>query len=128
MAKRDAQSRADEAPAERAAVESEQVRRDYDATLAEARAEAARIVDDARQAAEAQRAEILRAAEDEVSARRQATLAELESERSAALGSLRTQVAAIAVEAAGKVVQQQLDVNSNQAIVDSHVSSADGGA
>src|SRR6478736_2787542 len=68
MAKRDEQIRGDQEAAERAAVEGEQVRRDYDATLAEARAEAARIVDDARQAAEAQRAEILRAAEDEVGA------------------------------------------------------------
>lgn len=126
MRKREEQLRGDEEAAERAAVEAEQVRRDYDATLAEARAEAARIVDEARQAAEAQRAEIIRAAEDEVAAQRQEALASLDAERSSALDSLRTQVAAIAVEAAGKVVQQPLDVGANQATVDAHVSSAGG--
>ena len=126
MRKREEQLRGDEEAAERAAVEAEQVRRDYDATLAEARAEAARIIDEARQAAEAQRADIIRAAEDEVSAQRQEALAGLDAERSAALDSLRTQVAAIAVEAAGKVVQQPLDVGANQATVDAHVSSAGG--
>ena len=125
MRKRSDQVRGDEEAAERALVDSEQVRRDYDATLAEARAEASRIVDEARQSAEAQRAEIVRAAEDEVASLRQAALAELDAERSAALGSLRTDVAAIAVAAASKVVQQPLDVSANQAVVDQFVSSAD---
>lgn len=124
-AQRDAQVQADLEAAEAASTQAEQVRRDYDATLAEARAEASRIVDEARQSAEAQRAEIVRAAEDEVATLRQAALAELDAERSAALGSLRTDVAAIAVAAASKVVQQPLDVSANQAVVDQFVSSAD---
>ena len=125
MRTREERVRADEEAAERAIVESEQIRRDYDATLAEARSEAARLLDDARQAAEAQRATLIRAAEDEVASTRQAALTELETERASALGSLRTQVAAIAVEAASKVVQQPLDLGANQAVVDAHVSAAD---
>jgi|JI10StandDraft_1071094.scaffolds.fasta_scaffold32205_4 F-type H+-transporting ATPase subunit b len=125
MRKRDEQLRGDEEAAERAVVDSEQVRRDYDATLAEARAEAARIIDEARQGADAQRADIIRAADDEVASLRQAALAELEAERAAALGSMRTDVAAIAVAAASKVVQQNLDVSANQSVVDAFVSSAD---
>lgn len=125
MRKREDQLRGDDEAAERAAVESEQVRRDYDATLAEARAEAARIVDEARVSADAERAEIIRAADDEVAALRQTALAELEAERSAALGSMRGDVATIAVAAASKVVQQNLDVSANQAVVDAFVSSAD---
>lgn len=125
MRKRDEQVRGDEEAAERAAVDAEQIRRDYDATLAEARAEASRIVDEARQTADAQRAEIVRVAEDEVAALRQSALAELDAERSAALGSMGADVATIAVAAAGKVVQQNLDVNANRAVVDAFVSSAD---
>ena len=125
MRKREEQLRGDDEAAERAVVDAEQIRRDYDATLAEARAEAARIIDESRQTAEAQRTEIVRAADDEVATLRQAALAELESERSAALGSMRTDVAAIAVAAAGKVVQQSLDVSANQAVVDAYVSTAD---
>ncbi|MFN8053085.1 MAG: F0F1 ATP synthase subunit B [Acidimicrobiales bacterium] len=125
MRKREEQLRSDDEAAERAAVESEQVRRDYDATLAEARTEGARIVDEARQQAETRRAEIVKAATDEVAAQRQAALAELESDRAAALASLRTQVAGIAVAAAGKVVQQDLDVSANQSVVDAAISAAD---
>ncbi|HPB45096.1 MAG: F0F1 ATP synthase subunit B [Microthrixaceae bacterium] len=123
--KREERIRADEEAAERAIVESEQIRRDYDATLAEARAEAARIIDEARESAEAKRSEIIRAAEDEVANARQGALAELETERGSALDSLRTQVATIAVSAAGKVIQKPLDVAANQAVVDAHVSRAD---
>lgn len=125
MRKREERIRADEEAAERADHEAEQIRRDYDATLAEARAEAARIIDEARQAAEAKRAQVIRAAEEEVAAAKQAALAELDSERAAALTNLRSDVAAIAVAAAGKVIQKPLDVAANQAIVDAHVSGAD---
>ena len=38
---------------------------------------------------------------------------------------MRTDVAAIAVAAASKVVQQDLDVSANQSVVDAFVSSAD---
>lgn len=125
MRKRDEQLRSDEEAAERAVVESEQVRRDYDATVAEARAEASRLIDEARQSAESQRAEIIRAAEDEVASLRQTALAELDTERSTALASLRGDVANIAVAAASKVVQQPLDVSANQSVVDSFVAAAD---
>mgnify|MGYP000910520287 CR=1 FL=1 len=125
MRRREEQLRGDQEAAERALVDSENVRRDYDATLAEARAEAARIVDEARQGAETERAAILKAAEDEVATLKQTAMADLEAERSAALGSLRGDVAQIAVVAAGKVVQKPLDVSSNQSVVDAFVASAD---
>lgn len=127
MRRREDQMRNDAESAERARVEAEQVRRDYDATLAEARAEASRIVDAARQAGEARRAEIIRAAEDDVAAERQAALADLDAARTTALDGLRPQVGSIAVAAAGKVVQRDLDVVANQSVVDEHVRSASRG-
>lgn len=128
MQRRSEQLRSDEEAAEKAVVAAEQVRRDYDATLAEARAEAARIVEAARVDAEAIRAEKVRVATDEVAAERQAALAELETERANALGSMRTDIAQIAVAAASKVVGQPLDVAANQAVVDRHVTAAGDGA
>ena len=59
MRQRDEQVQADLEAAERANAEAEQVRRDYDATLAEARAEAARIVEEARHAADVRRGELI---------------------------------------------------------------------
>ena len=128
MRKRDEQLRGDDEAAERAVVEAEQVRRDYDATLAEARAEGARIVDEARQGADAQRAELIRAAEDDASTLRQAAMAELDAERVNALGQMQGDVANIAVSAASKVVQQPLDVTANRSVVEAHVSGLAGNA
>jgi len=126
MRQREEQVRTDEEAAERAQVEAEQVRRDYDATLAEARAEASRIVDEARAAAEAARAEQIKAVEAEIAAQRQASLAEIEGLRQAAIGQLRGEVGGIAVAAASKVVQKPLDTSTNQSVVDEYVTQAGG--
>ena len=123
MRKREEQLRSDAEAAEHAALEGEGVRRDYDTTLAEARRQAAAIIDDARQAGEARRAEVIRAAEDEVAALRQSAIAELDGERASALDQMKGDLATIAVAAAGKVVQKDLDVSANRSVVDAHVGS-----
>ena len=102
------------------------MRRDYDATIAEARAEAARVIEEARQAGDDRRTEIISAVEAELSVERQAAMAEIETDRQAALAQLRGEVGGLAVAAASKVVQQALDAGANQAIVDAHVNSASG--
>jgi len=124
MRQRDEQVQADLEAAERANAEAEQVRRDYDATLAEARAEAARIVEEARHAADVRRGELIGAVETEVAAKRQAALAELEAQRAAALGDLRDEVAGIAAQAASQVVQQPLDAAAQRSVVDEYVNQA----
>jgi F-type H+-transporting ATPase subunit b len=117
---------ADQEAASAAETQAEQVRRDYDATLAEARAEANRIVEVARVASETTRAEAVRAAEAEVAVERQAAMAELESARTVALGEIRDDVAALAVSAASKVVQQDLDLAGNRATIDDYVNNNSG--
>ena len=128
MRQREEQIQGDLESAERAAVEAEQVRRDYDATLAEARSEAARIIEEARQAADAQRAEIVGAADTEVAAQRMSAMAEIETDRRSALDQLRGEVGGLAVAAASKVVQRQLDAGANQSVVDDHVNRISGQA
>ncbi len=128
MRQRDEQVTGDLEAAERANVEAEQVRRDYDATLADARREAARIMDEAREAGEARRAEIIGAVEAEIAAERQSALAEIEAGREQALEQLRGVVGDLAVSAASKVVQKPLDVGANQATVDAYVNQASGQA
>lgn len=126
MRQREEQARTDLESAEKATVEAEQVRRDYDATLAEARAEAGRIVDEARVAADTRRAELVRAADAEIVQRRQEVMAELDQMRQQALGQLRGEVGGIAVAAAGKVVGKELSGPANQAVVDEYVTQAGG--
>lgn len=119
-------AQADLEAAEAAANQAEQVRRDYDATLAEARSEAAHVVEAARAESEAKRAEAVRVAEGEVAEQRQAAMAELDEARAEALASIRSEVAELAVSAASKVVQSDLDVASNRSTVDDYVNQASG--
>ncbi len=126
MRQREEALQADAEAAERAAVEATLVRRDYDATIAEARAEAARVIEEARRASDARRTEIISAVEAELSVERQAALAEIETDRQAALVQLRGEVGGLAVAAASKVVQKELDTGANQATVDEHVNLASG--
>lgn len=117
MRQREEQIRGDLEASERVAADAEQVRRDYDATVSQARAEAARVVDEARVTAEAQRTEALRAAETEAAATKAQALAELEQQRADALAGLHGAVTSIAVGAASKVLGSDLDVAANTSVV-----------
>jgi F-type H+-transporting ATPase subunit b len=125
-AQRDAQVQADNEAAEAAASQAEQVRRDYDATLGEARGEASRVLEEARSAAEAERSRRVSAVETELATERQAAMAELDQERSAALGQLTGDVADLAVAAASKVVQAPLDPATHRSTVDDYVNRSGG--
>lgn len=120
------QVQSDQEAASAAETQAEQVRRDYDTTLAEARAEAARIIEEARTAAEARRSEVVGQAEAEVAQERAAAMAELEEARAAAVGRIRGDVAELAVSAASKVVQSDLDLAANRSTVDDYVNRVSG--
>lgn len=107
--------------AETARSAAEQVRRDYDATLAEARQRAAEVLEEARSAAEADRARAIAAAETEVATRRQEAMAELEAQRSAVISQMGSDVADLAVTAASKVVEAPVDPAAHRATVESYV-------
>jgi F-type H+-transporting ATPase subunit b len=125
-AQRDLQVQADREAAAAAEEQAEQVRRDYDATLGEARTEAVRIIEEARAAAEHERGQVVQAAESEVAVERQAAMAELETARAAALEQIKGDVADLAVSAASKVVQSDLDLAANRATVDDYVNRSGG--
>lgn len=107
-----ARESADQASTDRSAVQAE-----YDAAMAEARQEAARIVDAARAEAEEYRLQVVAEATAEVETRHSAAMAELEQARSAAVGSLRDDVTAVAVGAASSVLGRSIDPASHGATV-----------
>ena len=117
---------ADQEAASASETQAEQVRRDYDATLAEARAEANAIVEAARVAAEERRSVAVRELETELAEQRQQAMTELDAARAAALGQLKGDVAQLAVSAASKVVKADLDLAGNQATVDAYVNESSG--
>lgn len=118
---RRAQEIADLEAAEAATAQAEQVRRDYEATLSEARAQAAQILEEARAEAEAARGAKVQAAETEAAQQRQAAIAELEEARNRAVAGLRGDVADLAVAAASKVVDAPLDTAAYRATVEDYV-------
>lgn len=95
--------------------------------IAEAQAKAAHIVREASERAEAVAREIKAAAEAEAAKAREQALAEVEAERNRMLGVLRSQVAALAIAAAQKLVGEALDEQRQHALIQEFFSGIKGG-
>ena len=113
--------KADLDAAEQAKQEAESLLDDYRAQLAGAREEAARIVEEAREAAEEVRADILSRAEAEAEAIRGRAREEIAAERERVAAELKQQVADLAIEIAGKLVAESLDVERQRQLVDRYI-------
>ncbi len=85
--------------------------------LAEAQGKASQLVRDATERSEAMALEIRASAEAEISKEREAALAEVEVERDRMLGDLRSQIAALAIAAAQKLVGETLDDQRQHALI-----------
>ncbi|MFV0317147.1 MAG: F0F1 ATP synthase subunit B [Microthrixaceae bacterium] len=107
--------------AEEAKVAAEAVKRDYDATISEARQRASSVLEEARAEAEHERAAKISAAETEVAGRRQEAMAELEAARERAVAEMGPDVAELATTAASKVVEAPVDLEAHRGTVQSYV-------
>lgn len=92
--------------------------READKILAEAQAKAAQMVHEATERAEIAAREVRAEGEAEITHARQAALAEVEQERNRVLGELRSQVAALAVAAAHKIVGDSLDEQRQRSLLE----------
>ncbi len=101
--------------------EAEQILADYQRQLADARNEANRIIEEARQAADQLRKDMVRRADEEVAALRQRNAAELQMAQERAISQLQSQVRDLALELAEKVVGANLDRERNLALVDQYI-------
>lgn len=111
----------DAAEAER--TEAEQVLAQYQTQLNDSRSEAARIVEEARQAADEVKANLVAKAEADVAEMRQRANSEIESAKVQAIADLRGEVTALAIGAAEQVVERNLDTETNRALVESYIDS-----
>ena len=114
------QGRIEEAETQLAA--AEKTRRDYEASLSEARNEANQIVEDAKAQAERLKDDIVARAEEEANAIRARAAAEAEAEKSRALQELRGQVATLSTDIAAKIVGAEVDQARHDQLVDSFIS------
>ncbi|MEO1063395.1 MAG: F0F1 ATP synthase subunit B [Actinomycetota bacterium] len=109
--------------AETAKEDAERIQREYEASLANAKAESNRIIEEARAQAEALRAERVAALDTELAERRAAAAADIEAAKAQATADLRGQIAELAIGAAERVVGQNLDPATNSQIVEDYISS-----
>jgi len=114
--------------AEETRVQADQVLADYRAQLATARDEANRIIEDARATAEQLRRDIQAKAEEEAGATVVRAQEEIRAERDRAFQELRDQVAQIAVDLAGRVVNEELNPAAHERLIDEYIEQVAGGA
>jgi F-type H+-transporting ATPase subunit b len=107
--------------AERTRLEAETEKQRYDAQLADARSEAGRIIDEARQSAETVRTDLVARAEGEARGIRERAQADIENQRVQAMTQLRSDVARLSIDLAGRIVERNLDNDTNRQLVDSFI-------
>jgi F-type H+-transporting ATPase subunit b len=109
--------------AETAKVEAEAVLADYQRKLADAKAESARIVEEARVQADQVGKDIKARAEAEANDLRQRNAEQVGAERDRVLGEMQGQVATLAIELAEKVVESNLDREANTRLIENYIAS-----
>ena len=107
--------------AEQAKTEAESILAEYQAKLADAKSESARIIEEARQSADKLRQDLRRQAEAEVAASKQRAQEEIEAAVARATADLRTSVRELTLELAEKVVARNLDRETNLALIDQFI-------
>ena len=101
--------------------EADQVLAEYRESLAGARDESNRIIEEARKTADQLRRDIQAKAEQESQATVAHAQEEIRAERDRVFAELRTQVGDIAVELAGRVVGQSLDKSTHERLIDEYI-------
>lgn len=101
--------------------EAAALKEDYAAQRSGAQEEATRIVEDARQAGESARADIISRAESEAEEIKARAQQELESEKDRAMTVMRQEVAGLSLDVAEKIVGRNLDRTGQQELVDQFI-------
>lgn len=111
--------------AEQEKASAEELRREYQAQLAAARAQAQEIVDKAVKLAEQTKEEILEEARTENARLLKTAQEEIARERERALSEMRNEVVALSVLAAEKVIARNLDTETNSKLVTEFIDKLD---
>ena len=107
--------------AEKAKSEAESILDEYKKQLADAKNESNRIIDEARQQAEKVKSDLTESANKEVAELKAKATEDIETARNAAIASLQSSVASMAIELAEKVVEKNLDKDTNRRLIDSFI-------
>jgi len=124
----DRDDRANEAivQAEKASAEAEAARAEVEVKLGEARAEAAKLLSEARERAEAREREIVEAAKVEAATLVESAREAIRAEQDKALATIRTEVVQLSLDAAGRVLKRSVDSEDNRRMVADLVGATEG--
>jgi F-type H+-transporting ATPase subunit b len=107
--------------ADRAKADAQSVKAQYEAELADAKTESARIIDEARQQAGAVRADLEARAQSDISDMRAQAATDVESARSRAMDDLQAEVSDIVVGAAERVIEANLDRDTQAQLIENYI-------
>ncbi len=112
--------------ADRERAAAEELKREYQEQLAQARTQAQTIVEKATKLAEQAKDDILKEARAEHARLMKEAQEEIARERERAVAELRNEVVSLSIAAAGKVIGQNLDANANAKLVSDFINNLDG--
>ena len=107
--------------AERALAEAKEIQADNEKARREAEQEGQRILREARDTAERLRTEEVEKTRDQIRQMQDQAKAEIEREKQGALNELRAEVADLAIQAAEKILDENLDAKRQHRLVDSFI-------
>ena len=106
--------------------EAEQLREQYDNELGSAKDEAQKIIDKAHEDAETERAAIIKRSQEEAERIVADAGKTIENERKRVLAQAQTQIADLAVEAASRIIGENVDDEKNRRLVDKFLEEEEG--
>ena len=109
---------------EEARIESERVLAEYQKQLADAKAQSAQIIADAKQTGEAVEANIKKRAEEEAATMIEKARVAIEAEKKSAMGELQSSVADLSVDVASRLVGTDLSDADHRAIIERYINEA----
>ena len=114
--------------AERAKTEAGAVLADYQRQLADAKGEAGRIIEEARQSADSVKSDLMARAESEAEEQRRRNAEQIAAERDRVMSELQSQVAVLAIEMAERVVESNLDRDANMRLIENYINAVGNGS
>lgn len=104
--------------AEETRVEAERLLEEYRVQMAEARAEAGKVIEQGRTVAENMKNEIVAKAREEAEAEKSKAIEAIKAEKLAAMAELQASVADLSVAVAGKIIGQKLSAADHAALIE----------
>jgi len=121
LEKREERIHSDIQRAEHAREESEKLMAEHKKMMTAAELEARKVIVEARKLAEKMKEDIVESANEQARQMTTQAQAEIQREKATALAQLRSEVADLAIAAAGKILKETLDEDRNRKIVDEFI-------